>query len=134
MPCQANYFNVFKSVLNKKSNVNYQAIVFGKITNHKIKKVGNFYITEYKLIPQKWIYKNHSIQEKKYLTLKILGADLPEKGIVIKSSAAPNFIPVNREAIFLLVNTKKKENNVFTLLPDGIIYGESLKDYGRFIQ
>ena len=117
-----------------KSLASYQAIVLGKVTNYQIKKIGDFYITEYKLTPKKWIYKNCAVQEKKHLTVKILGAELPKKGLVIKSSTAPNFIPINKEAIFLLVNTKKKESNVFTLLPDGIIYGKSLENYKELIQ
>lgn len=102
----------------------YQAIVLGKITNKKVKKVGNTYITEYKLKTKKWLFKNLNIKETKYLTIKVLGAELPKKGIVIKASTTPNYIPIKKEAIFILQHNKLKEKDIFTLSRDGVIYKE----------
>lgn len=101
---------------------NYQAIVLGKITKQKVKKSGKTYITEYKLKVKKWLYKQSKVKQTKYLTIKVLGAELPEKGIVIKASTTPNFIPINKDAIFLLERNKLKQNDVFTLSKNGVIY------------
>ena len=65
---------------------NYQAIVLGEIIKKETEKIGNFWITKYKLKTRKWFYKNSKTEKSKYITIKILGADLPERGIVIKSS------------------------------------------------
>ena len=113
------------SLLTTKFGNNYEAVVLGKITNKKIKKIGGFYITEYKLKTKKWLFKKTNIKEAEFLTIKILGADLREKGIVIKASTSPDYIPMNKEAVFLLENTKKKQKNVFTLQKNGIIYVEN---------
>lgn len=103
----------------------YEAVVEGKITNKKVKKINNYYITEYKLKPKKWIYKKPEVKKTNSLTIRILGAELPEKGIVIKSSVAPYYVPINKEATFLLEKTKSKQKNVFTLTNNGIIFKES---------
>lgn len=105
---------------------NYQAIVLGKITGSQVKKEGSFYITEYKLIPKKWLFKSPKIKESKLITVKILGADIPEKGIIIKASTSPDYIPIAKEAVFLLENTKKK--GILTVSKNGII---SKKEFTR---
>ena len=102
---------------------NYQGIVLGKIIKTEITREDNFYITKYKLKVKKWLYKNPSIEKSKYLTVKILGAELAEKGIVIKASTSPDFISTNKDAIFFLESTKNK-NNIFTISRGGIIYKE----------
>ena len=106
---------------NSANAINYQAIVEGKIIDSKIRKIKNQYITEYKLKTKDWIYNKPEIKKTKYLTIKILGADLKEKGIVIKPSFAPDSIPINKEAIFFLENTKKNQPGIFTLSKGGII-------------
>lgn len=101
---------------------NYQAVILGKITDKKIKKIGNLYITEYNLKPKKWLHKKSEVKITKNIKIKVLGADLPEAGIVIKSSSSPDYIPINKEAIFLLEKNKLKQNDVFTLSANSIIY------------
>ncbi len=105
-------------IYNKKK---YQAIVIGKIVKEKVEKHGSIYITEYKLKTKKWLFKKTDIEKSKYLTLRILGGNIPEKGIIIKVSTSPDYIPINKEAIFLLEKTKLRQNNIFTLSKDGIV-------------
>ncbi len=102
----------------------YQAIVIGKIVKEKIEKHGSIYITEYKLKTKKWLFKKPYIEESKYITLRILGADIPEKGIIIKASTSPDYIPINKEAVFLLEKNKLRQSNVFTVSKDGIVSKE----------
>jgi len=109
-----------KSQINN-LNKEYEAIVLGTMIKKKVKKSGNFYITEYKLKTKKWLFKNPLVKKSKYLTIKVLGAELPEKGIVIKASTTPNYIPMNKEAIFCLEKTKSKKDNVYTITKGGII-------------
>lgn len=116
---------VFSKILDNLENKKYQAIVLGKITESKVKNIGNYYITEYKLEAKEWLFKNSSIKKSNYLTIKILGAELPEKGIVIKASTAPDYIPIKKDAIFLLENTKKKD--AFTISKNGILPKEDLE-------
>ena len=99
----------------------YQAIVVGKIINEKIKKTGNTYITEYTLKTKKWLFKKANVETKKYITLKVLGANLRKEGIIIKASTSPDYIPINKEAVFFLEQNKLRENNVFTVSRGGII-------------
>ena len=106
----------------------YQAIVLGEIIKSKIKKIETYYITEYRLKTKEWILKNPSVKKSKYLTIKVLGADLPEKGIIIKASTTPDYIPIKKEAIFFLENLKKKKKNVFTISKTGILPGNKLKE------
>lgn len=114
----------FCTSANANTFKDYQAIVLGKITNKKVKKVGNTYITEYKLKTKKWLFKNLNVKETKYITIKVLGAELPKKGIVIKASTTPSYIPIKKEAIFILKQNKLKEKDIFTLSRDGVIYKE----------
>ncbi len=107
---------------------NYQAIVLGKITKSKIKKIGTYYITEYKLKPKEWLFTNPSVKKSNYLTIKILGAEFPEKGIVIKASTTPDYIPIKKDAIFFLENTKRKANNIFTISKNGILPANKLEE------
>lgn len=100
----------------------YEAIVEGKITKQKVKKINGYYVTEYKLKPNKWLYKKPEVEKKRSLTLRVLGAELPKKGIVIKASTSPGFVPIQKEAIFLLEKTKQKHKNIFTVSNNGIIY------------
>jgi hypothetical protein len=98
-----------------------EAIVLGKITKKQVLKLNNYYVTEYKLKIKKWIYKKPYIENKKTVTLRILGADLPDKGITIKASTSPDYIPLNTDAIFVLHKTKLNQNNIFTLSRNSII-------------
>lgn len=100
----------------------YEAIILGKITTKTVKQIGNYYITEYKLIPKKWLYKKPNIKEFKIISLKVLGAELPEKGLVIKASTTPNYIPIKKDAVFFLEKTKSKKENVFTVSKNGVLY------------
>jgi len=113
------------SYLTSHTSKKYEAIVEGKITSKKVKKISGYYVTEYKLKPSKWIHKKENIEKEKSITIRILGAELPEKGIVIKASTSPDFIPLNKEAIFFLEKTKKKQKNIFTVSSDGVIYRDS---------
>ena len=122
------YFKAYSKTTLISDTNKYQAIVFGEITDSKVVKSGNYYLTEYKLKSKKWLFKNPSLKKSKYLTIRVLGADLPEKGIVIKASTTPDYIPIRKNAIFLLENTKKKENNVFTISKNGILPGRKLKE------
>ncbi|MBI2996627.1 MAG: hypothetical protein HYY52_08010 [Candidatus Melainabacteria bacterium] len=99
---------------------NYQAIVLGKIIKKEFKELNGYYVTEYKLKIKKYLFKKNELPKSKYITLKVLGGELPKKGLIIRSSVSPQFIPIKKEAIFLLENTKKKEKNTFTLSKDGI--------------
>ena len=98
----------------------YEAIVSGKLTKSKVLKSGNLYLTEYKLKTTSWLFKQPSIKEKKYIKIKILGADLEKKGMVIKASISPDNIVLNKDAVFLL--NKTKEENIYTIPKEGIIY------------
>lgn len=112
----------YSQSLPLKLNPKYQAIVLGKITKKQVKNPGKFYITVYKLKVETWIYSNPNIKRKKYLTLKVLGADLPDKGLIVKASTTPDYIPMHKNVVFLLENTMKKEKNVFTVTQNGIIF------------
>lgn len=101
---------------------NYQAVVLGKITDKKVKKSNHVYLTEYSLKPKKWLFKKPDVKITKNIKIKVLGAELPEAGIVIKSSTSPSYIPMNKEAIFLLEQNKLKQKDVFTLSKNGVIY------------
>ena len=115
-------------------NNHYMAIVSGKISKKEVKKSGNYYYTEYKLKPEKWLFKKPEIKQTKNLTVKILGADLPKKGLVIKASCAPDFVPFKEKAIFFLEETARKEKDVFTISKNGIIYGSGLKKYEKALR
>ena len=110
------------------TNPKYQAIVLGKMIKKKVVKSDNFYLTEYKLKSQMWLYKKPEIKKSKYLKVKILGAELEKEGLIIKTSCAPDFVPLKKEAIFFLENNKKKKKNTFTLSKGGIVYGKNIKD------
>lgn len=107
--------------ININNYKNYQAVVLGEMVDKKIKKAGNYYLTEYKLKTKKWLFKQANIKEANYLKIKVLGAEFPNRGIVIKSSAAPDYIPMNSDAIFLLENNKKPKKNTFTIPKNGVI-------------
>ena len=111
-----------KDLLPANIKVNkYEAIVKGRILKKKVKKENNYYFTEYKLKPTKWLYSKPELKKQKYLTLQIFGASLPKKGIIITSSVSPQYVPINQEALFLLEKTAKNEKDIFTLSKDGII-------------
>ncbi|GEM_PF-4514812 len=116
----------YSKPLTLNTTKNYQAIVLGEIIKKEVKKTNGYWITEYKLKIKKWFYKIPDIEKSKYVTLKILGADFPERGIVIKSSVSPNYIPVKQDAIFLLEENIRKQKNVFSLSNNGVIYGQEL--------
>ena len=101
----------------------YEAVVKGEIIKKEIKKIDRIYVTEYKLKTKKWLFKKHDIKEEKYLTIKVLGAELPKKGIVIKASTSPDYVPYKKEAVFLLEKTKSKNKNVYTITKGGVITG-----------
>ena len=123
----------FPKILNNSGNKNYQAIVVGKITESKVRHLGNYYITEYKLKPKEWLFKNRLVKKSNYLIIKVLGADLPEKGIVIKASTTPDYIPIKKDAIFLLEDTKKKEKDVFTVSKNGVLSKDKYKEIKKEI-
>ena len=125
------YFKAYGKTTLISDTKKYQAIVFGEITNSKVVKSGNYYLTEYKLKSKKWLFKNPEVKESKYLTIKVLGAELPEKGIVIKASTTPDYIPIKKDAIFLLENTKKKD--AFTVSKNGILPKEELENVKKEI-
>lgn len=105
-------------------NINYkkyQAVVLGKIINEKIKKSGNTYLTEYKIKVKKWLVKKPFVKETRFVRIRVLGAELKDAGIVIKASTTPEHIPINKEVIFLLEQTKLKQKHIFTLSKDGIL-------------
>ena len=124
---------VHSKILNDSERKKYQAIVLGKITESKVKHLGNYYITEYKLKPKEWLFKDSSVKRSNYLTIKILGAELPEKGIVIKASTTPDYIPIKKDAIFLLEDTKKKEKDVFTVSKNGVLSKDRYKEIKKEI-
>ncbi len=107
---------------------NYEAIVLGRIIKSEVKNRGKYYLTEYKLVIKEWLYKKSSVQESKYITIRVLGADLPGKKIIIKASTTPDYIPMNKDTIFLLEPLKKKEKGVFTITKNGILPESSLKE------
>ena len=109
-----------KSIPSPKKN--YQAIVVGKAVKKSVIKSKNTYLTEYKIKTKKWLYKKETVKPSRYLTIKTLGAELPEQGIVIKASTSPEFIPLKKEAIFFLERNKAKQKDIFTLSRDGVIY------------
>lgn len=113
------FFNLPACAFDEK----YEAIVQGKIVKKEVKKIDRIYITEYKLKIKKWLFKKPDVEKSKYVTIKILGAELPEKGIVIKASTSPGYIPYKKEAVFLLEKTKGKNKNVYTITKDGVITG-----------
>ncbi|GEM_PF-4403715 len=100
---------------------NKEAIVLGKITKKQIIKLNNYYITEYKLKIKNWIYKKPYIANSKTVTLRVLGADLPDKGITIKASTSPDHVPFNTDTIFILNKTKQKYKDIFTLSKNSIL-------------
>ncbi|OGI20931.1 MAG: hypothetical protein A3B68_01825 [Candidatus Melainabacteria bacterium RIFCSPHIGHO2_02_FULL_34_12] len=106
-------------------NKNIHAIVSGRIINKKVVKSGNLYLTEYRLKIKNWLFKKNNIKTSKYITLKVLGADLEKEGIIIKASTSPDFIPMHKDAIFLLTQNKKTQKNVFTLSKNSIIYDDN---------
>ena len=106
----------------------YQAIVLGEMVKKKVKKVGNFYLTEYKLKTKKWLLKQSNVKEAKYLKIKILGAELPKRGIVIRVSSSPTYVPMKKDAIFFLENNKKRKKNTYTISRDGIISSKYLEE------
>ena len=108
------------------TNTNYQAVVLGEIIKKKVKKSSNLYYTEYKLKTKKWLYKNSGLKQSKHLTIRTLGAELPEKGLVIKASTSPDFIPIKKDAIFLLEDTKRKQKGIYTLSKNGILHKDNI--------
>lgn len=104
----------------------YQAVVLGEVVKKEIKNKNGFYFTEYKLKTKKWLFKNPQISGSKYIILKVAGAELTKKGLVIKTSATPSLIPMHKDFVFFLENPKKKEKNVFTVTIGGIIRGTNL--------
>lgn len=124
-----NAFAEVKNVTNK-----YKAIILGEMKNIKIKKAQGYYFTEYKLKPKNWLFRNPSVKASKSIKIKIFGADLKNKGLVIKSSSSPDYVPMNEEAIFFLEGTARKEKDAFTITRGGIIYGEKLEQVKKQIQ
>jgi hypothetical protein len=118
------YFKAYSKTPLISDTKKYEAIVSGKLIKSKVIKSGNLYLTEYKLKTTKWLFKKSYIKERKIVKIKILGADLQKKGLVIKASISPNNITLNKEAVFLLNKTKKQ--NLYTIPKEGIIYKEPL--------
>ena len=103
---------------------NYEAVILGKVVKKEVKNSKHVYLTEYKINVKKWLFKKEGIKEKKNITISVLGAELPEKGLVIKASTSPDFIPLNKQAIFLLEKTKLNQSDIFTVSKGGIILKE----------
>ncbi len=118
------YFKVYSKASLIPDTKKYEAIVSGKLIKSKVTKSGNLYLTEYKLEITKWLFRKSYIEEKRIIKIKILGADLPEKGLIIKASISPDNIVLNKEAVFLLNKTKKQ--NLYTIPKEGILYKEIL--------
>lgn len=104
--------------LEKKS----EGIVLGKIISKAVKKKNGLYFTEYKLKVKEWLYKKNQIKNNNHITLRLLGAELKDKGIVIKASNTPGYIPIKKEAIFVLQRTNFKD--IYTLAKNGVIYNQ----------
>ena len=115
--------------LSLDSSQKHEAIVLGKIIHKKVIKINNYYLTEYKLKVNNWIYKKPYIKKKKFIKIRILGAVLPKKGIIIKASTSPDSVPFKKEAVFYLEKTNTKHNNVFTLSKESI--DTDVKSYKR---
>ena len=113
-------YQISAKTLDDLDGKKYEAIVLGKIIHEKVIKINNYYLTEYKLKVNKWIYKKPYIKKKKIVKIRILGANLPKKGIIIKASTSPDSITLKKEAVFYLEKTNTKHNNVFTLSKEGI--------------
>ncbi|MBI1858657.1 MAG: hypothetical protein HYR97_06060 [Candidatus Melainabacteria bacterium] len=73
------------------------------------------------MLPKKWIYKKSSVKKSNLLTIRIPGGELPKKGIVIKASTSPSYIPLKQDAVFFLEGTTTKQSDIFTITKDGII-------------
>ncbi|MBI3309358.1 MAG: hypothetical protein HYZ79_08310 [Candidatus Melainabacteria bacterium] len=99
----------------------YKAVVIGQLVKKAVKEKKGFYYTEYKLLPKKWIYKKSSVKKSNLLTIRIPGGELPKKGIVIKASTSPSYIPLKQDAVFFLEGTTTKQSDIFTITKDGII-------------
>ena len=111
-----------------------EAIVLGKIIKKQIIKLNNYYITEYKLKIKKWIYKKPYIANSKTVTIRVLGADLPDKGITIKASTSPDYVPFNTDTIFILNKTKQKYKDIFTLSKNSIFNPDEEKHITYLLQ
>ncbi len=124
--CDFNHSSL-ASVISGRNIEKYPGIVLGRILEKKIVKSGVYYLTEYKLKVKEWLYTKDNIEKVEYITIKILGAEFPEKGIVMRASTAPRYIPIKKEALFFLEYNKVRKKNIYTLSNDGVIYGK--KDY-----
>lgn len=125
----SSYLNTYSKSLTNLNNKNYEAIVLGNLIEKKILKRGNFYLTQYKFKPEKWIYKKEGMKKEKYLKVNVFGADLEKEGLLIKASTTPDYMPLNEDVILFLENTLAKKKNLFTISKDGIIYGESVENF-----
>lgn len=125
----SSYLKTYSKSLTNLNNKNYEAIVLGNLIEKKILKRGNFYLTQYKFKPEKWIYKKEGMKKEKYLKVNVFGADLEKEGLLIKASTTPDYMPLNEDVILFLENTLAKKKNLFTISKDGIIYGESVENF-----
>lgn len=121
--------STYSKTLTNLNNGNYKAIVFGNLIKKKVFKSGNFYLTQYKFKPKKWLYKMEGVKEEKYLKVNVIGADLEKEGLLIKASTTPDYMPLNEDVILFLEETLSKKKNLFTVSRNGIIYGENVKNF-----
>lgn len=126
---ESSFLNSYSKPLTNLNNGNYEAIVLGNLIKKKILKRGNFYLTQYKFKPEKWIYKKEGVKKEKYLKVNVFGADLEKEGLLIKASTTPDYMPLNEDVILFLENTLANKKNLFTISKDGIIYGENVKNF-----
>ena len=126
---ESSFLNSYSKSLTNLNNGNYEAIVLGNLIKKKIIKRGNFYLTQYKFKPEKWIYKKEGVKKEKYLKINVFGADLEKEGLLIKTSITPDYMPLDEDVILFLENTLANKKNLFTISKNGIIYGENLKNY-----
>ena len=115
----------FANILENRNVKKYPGIILGKVVNKKVVKSNGYYLTEYKVKVLNWLYFQKNIEKAKNITIKILGADLSEKGIAMKVSTAPSYIPYKKDAIFFLEYNKLRRKNVYTLSTDGVVFGKN---------
>lgn len=126
---ESTFLASYPNILTNRNNSKYDAIVLGSLIKKKVFKSGNFYLTQYKFKPEKWIYKKEEVKKKKYLKVNVFGADLEKEGLLIKASTTPDYIPMNEDVVLFLEKTLAKKKNLYTISKDGIVYGDNIKNF-----
>lgn len=125
---ESSFLKTYPKNLTNLNNSNYEAVVLGNLIKKKVIKKGNYYLTQYKFKPKKWLYKKRRVKKKKYLKVIVFGADLEKEGLLIKASTTPDYMPLNEDVVLFLEETMAKKKNLFTISKDGIVYGKRVKD------